>query len=193
VLNRQTSQLAAMGPNSGRNHALYTAAVQCGSYITGAGMNEREAVARLTDAATRNGLLAEDGPRSVAATIASGLRNGKANPKVVPEAADSLLAGIHPDTGEGTDDPDDGYEQLLAFHRAVDNETRRLRVQKTARERVAAEDAATVTIPRPVRLTDFLAIPDEPSAYRIDQVFPVGGRVVLSSQWKAGKPPSSAT
>ena len=39
----------------------------------------------------------------------------------------------------------------------------------------------------PVRLADFLAIPDEIIQYRIDSLWPSGGRVVLAAQFKAGK------
>ncbi|MCK0516980.1 AAA family ATPase [Williamsia sp. DF01-3] len=39
----------------------------------------------------------------------------------------------------------------------------------------------------PQRLDDFLAVPDEPTKYRIDGLFPIGGRIMLSAQYKAGK------
>jgi hypothetical protein len=64
-LDRQATQVASMGPNTGRNVALYTAAVICGSFIAGAGMDEQNVVDRLREAADRCGLTAEDGPRSV--------------------------------------------------------------------------------------------------------------------------------
>jgi hypothetical protein len=37
------------------------------------------------------------------------------------------------------------------------------------------------------RLNDLLSEPDEEVLYRIDRLWPVGGRVVLNAQWKAGK------
>lgn len=44
-----------------------------------------------------------------------------------------------------------------------------------------------VTLPELVTLTDFLAVPDEPTTYRIDRLLPIGGRAVLAAQYKAGK------
>ena len=84
ALRRQCDELATMGRDTGRNVALYTAALKLGSFVAGAGLDEADVVARLTVAADRCGLIAEDGPQSVAASIASGLRNGRANPRAVP-------------------------------------------------------------------------------------------------------------
>jgi AAA domain len=44
-----------------------------------------------------------------------------------------------------------------------------------------------VKLPPFTRLSEFLTTPDEPAIYRIDQLWPVGGRVVLAAQYKAGK------
>jgi hypothetical protein len=102
VLDRQAAQVACMGPNSGRNVALYTAALICGSFIAGAGMDEQAVVDRLREAADRCGLTDEDGPRSVAASIASGLKNGKKNPRAVPDAdGNPLIASAAGAADEG--------------------------------------------------------------------------------------------
>jgi transcription termination factor Rho len=42
-------------------------------------------------------------------------------------------------------------------------------------------------LPPLIRLDEFLATPDEDITYRVDQLWPVGGRVVLAAAWKAGK------
>lgn len=39
----------------------------------------------------------------------------------------------------------------------------------------------------PIPLTEFLATPDAEAIYRLDQLWPAGGRVILSAQYKAGK------
>ena len=93
ALTRQAAALARMDRNSGRNVALYTAALKLGSYVAGAGLDQARVVEVLTDAATRCGLTAEDGPRSVAASISSGLRNGRANPRAVPDAPAGEVVG----------------------------------------------------------------------------------------------------
>jgi hypothetical protein len=41
--------------------------------------------------------------------------------------------------------------------------------------------------PPVVNLIDMLAIPDEPARYRVEDLWPVGGRVLLAAQYKAGK------
>lgn len=51
--------------------------------------------------------------------------------------------------------------------------------------------APTPTVPdqtlHPIPLTEFLATPDSPITYRLDQLWPAGGRVILAAQYKAGK------
>jgi 5S rRNA maturation endonuclease (ribonuclease M5) len=42
-------------------------------------------------------------------------------------------------------------------------------------------------LPPLIRLDHFLATLDEPLAYRVDQLWPTGGRVILAAAWKAGK------
>lgn len=41
--------------------------------------------------------------------------------------------------------------------------------------------------PSMVSMQDFLSIPDEDTTYRVDEVFPVGARILLAAQYKAGK------
>jgi hypothetical protein len=64
---------------------------------------------------------------------------------------------------------------------------RRLRAQEAAKERLRSEAAGQVTIPPLQRLDDFLARPLDPITHRIAGLWPVGGRVLLAAQWKAGK------
>lgn len=63
----------------------------------------------------------------------------------------------------------------------------RLKAQEGARRQLAAEDRASHPVPEPLRLTDLLAEPDTPVDYRIDQLWPTGGRVILSAPMKSGK------
>lgn len=71
-------------------------------------------------------------------------------------------------------------------------------VNKKAREKWARDEGYAMAdraraaktakaIPTPVSLTDFLAEPDEDAEYRIEGLFPVGGRILLAAQQKAGK------
>ena len=70
--------------NGGRNDALFEAALKLGSYIAGAGLDEQKVIAALEAAAEAVGLLEWTGERQVKATIRSGLRDGKKNPRAVP-------------------------------------------------------------------------------------------------------------
>jgi AAA domain len=47
--------------------------------------------------------------------------------------------------------------------------------------------SASDDLPPLVRLDEFLAAPDDDLAYRVDRLWPLGGRVILAAAWKAGK------
>lgn len=84
-------------------------------------------------------------------------------------------------------DADDAVEAELAFNRAVNTETHRLRVREAANKILAEEHTDATTEPDMQRLDEFLAIADDPAVYRIEGLWPVGGRVVNAAQYKAGK------
>lgn len=114
ALTGQVDEIASMGPNTGRNHALFTAALKLGNYVAGAGLEEGRVEAALVDAARSCGLLDEDGQPAVLATIRSGIRAGKQTPRSVPEptrttgstgsttSTGSVKRGSEPDTAGST-------------------------------------------------------------------------------------------
>lgn len=69
----------------------------------------------------------------------------------------------------------------------VDAAAYRLRVNDAARRKVAQLDGLRVEPPPVVELSDFLAVDDDPTTYRVDKVWPIGGRIVLAAPNKAGK------
>lgn len=74
ILTRELAALAAMPPASGRNHAVFRLACRVGRWIH-AGITPRERLVNgIIAACEANGLVEEDGVRSIQATIASGLR-----------------------------------------------------------------------------------------------------------------------
>jgi hypothetical protein len=86
ALEYEIAALAATLPG-GRNHALNRAAF-CLFQLVGGGELERDHVVnRLIDACHRNGLVKDDGLRSVLATIRSGYRAGQQHPRTRPGAA----------------------------------------------------------------------------------------------------------
>ncbi|MCF7550491.1 AAA family ATPase [Pseudonocardia sp. WMMC193] len=68
---------------------------------------------------------------------------------------------------------------------AVQKELARLRARDEAQRLLRAENRPPV--PPMVRLREFLDEDDDPVRYRIDQLQPVGARIMLSAQYKAGK------
>jgi hypothetical protein len=82
--------LSAMGKNSGRNTSVYNKALKCGNYIAGAGLNETVVTDVLLDASRQNGLVQDDGERSVLASIKSGIKNGRVRPRAVPKPREQV-------------------------------------------------------------------------------------------------------
>lgn len=72
-----------------RNGAIFLAALKCGSYIAGAGMDEQEVRHALEKAAADCDYTAEHTEKAVRASIASGVRGGRKNPRAVPSAESS--------------------------------------------------------------------------------------------------------
>jgi hypothetical protein len=83
------------------------------------------------------------------------------------------------------DQPEPDYAAVFAEE--VEREARRLRIRDAAQRKIRREQQRDLGNLDPIRLTDFLAIPDEPVDYRIAGVWPSGGRIVLAAQWKVGK------
>jgi putative DNA primase/helicase len=84
ALKDECDALAAMPPNSGRNNALNTAAFNLFQLVAGGGLDENVVRDRLFAAAEACGLVAEDGAASVRATIESGAKAGRAQPRRAP-------------------------------------------------------------------------------------------------------------
>jgi hypothetical protein len=69
-----------MPKDSGRNVALNGVAYRLGRMVANGWLDQAEVVHSLRAAANSNGLVAEDGPRSIEMTIKSGLNAGLRNP-----------------------------------------------------------------------------------------------------------------
>lgn len=84
-----------------------------------------------------------------------------------------------------------GYDPLDVTNPAVEDqirtETLKVQIRDEARRRVRRQTHGTPDPPALISLGDFLAIPDPPQDYRIEGLWPAGGRVVLAAQFKAGK------
>lgn len=92
-----------------------------------------------------------------------------------------------------TDDQIKGLPKLtpeaiveLREREAAEHEAARMRVREMARTINAARGCA-VAPPQPLSLTDLLTQPDDDLTYRITDIWPAGGRVLLAAPYKAGK------
>jgi Protein of unknown function (DUF3631)/Bifunctional DNA primase/polymerase, N-terminal len=85
ALKDECTALAAMPKDSGRNNALNSAAFNLFQLVAGGGLDENEVCERLYAAAEACGLVAEDGAASVRATIESGAKAGRAQPRQAPD------------------------------------------------------------------------------------------------------------
>jgi hypothetical protein len=80
ALEREIEELAAAAPG-GRNTALNRTSFRLFQLVAGGELDGRDVADRLLDACHRNGLLKDDGLRSVIATIDSGSKAGLAHPR----------------------------------------------------------------------------------------------------------------
>jgi len=80
ALDKECNELAREG-SGGRNQALNNAALKLGGLVSAGALSEAVLIAALEEAASKNGLVADDGLHSVQATIESGLTAGKKTPR----------------------------------------------------------------------------------------------------------------
>lgn len=86
------------------------------------------------------------------------------------------------------DDPDaDPDLQRIQFRERVAAKARELELIEEARRLLARQKRADHVRPRPVRLDEFLGRRYDTPTYRVAELWPTNGRVVLSAQYKAGK------
>ena len=105
ALKDECAALAAMPPNSGRNNALNSAAFSLFQLVAAGGLDENTVRERLFAAAEACGLVAEDGAASVLATIDSGARAGRAQPRQAPDQDRVAQSGVHAvQAGDGDGD-----------------------------------------------------------------------------------------
>lgn len=71
--------------SNGRNDQLNISACKLGHYVAGGVLDEQDAIDTLMGACKANGLIGHTGERQCLATIASGMKEGKLDPKGIPE------------------------------------------------------------------------------------------------------------
>ena len=141
-----------------------------------------------------------DGSRSKGEATAEWLRSlrgaaqlvaGEPQGSTCPDDAIDWLSDIGAlgDTtdGEVGDDEPEVSESQKAYQDQVRRKAAELRILADARDALAAADAADAAPLAGVGLADFLAQPDEEVRYRVADLWPREGRVLLVAAAKAGK------
>lgn len=86
------------------------------------------------------------------------------------------------------DEPPTASDPRTAHEMRVDDELRTLRARDEARRRYRAEQVgAHNERPKPLTLTELLALPEEDESYLVTGLWPTNGRFMLNAQFKAGK------
>ncbi|MFS0898934.1 AAA family ATPase [Mycolicibacterium litorale] len=96
-------------------------------------------------------------------------------------ASDAEIAGLHELSNDEI--------TALRMEAAALREASRIRVRDRARSIIA--ERAAVAPPEPISLTGLLDQPDEDAAYRVEGLWPAGGRVLFAGQYKTGKSTAS--
>ena len=143
----------------------------------------------LLQACHTNGLIRDDGARSVEATIRSAFRKADCDgPRDIPEPGHAAhVTEVDPTAltpHAATDNESRDLHQIAVTRRAYE-----LRVNDEARALWTRQRAAMTGQQPPtlVNLVDMLAQPDDDAQYRITDLLPVGGRALLVAQYKTGK------
>jgi len=176
----ELSELAQC-PNGARNDTLNIVALK----LARLPIDRDQLRNDLIQACHTNGLIRDDGARSVDATIRSAFRKADGDgPREIPA---SRRAGQAMDVDAATLAPTAEAHDYMA--KAVRQRALQIRIDDEARELYADWQASAVghAIPDIVSLSDFLAVPDEDAEYRIADLWPTGGNVLLAAQFKAGK------
>lgn len=92
-----------------------------------------------------------------------------------------------PDVDTDGDDQDDEPQLLTAYEREVRRKYAELRVLDDARSLLAAHRTGDAPALEPIGLHHFLDQPDEDARYRINELWPAEGRVLLAAAAKTGK------
>lgn len=206
---RDECELVASTPVGQRDDTLNRAWFRMGRHIGAGNLTAQTAREQLAAAARLTGQPEHDIQRALRTGSTGGLAAGAQHPRqpatplAPPEppltfnghapqrdiGANNIPANVTPAQHPAASgvEPDSGDSAAQILERLVEHEAQRLRVRNLAHEKLAAEKSGELVLPHLSRLDTFLATPDDPLTYRINGLWPAGGRVVLSAPHKAGK------
>lgn len=189
VQTRIVNDVTAAGEGS-RWQVLQTAGVWgAAGLVLGGQITPDEAVTLCTELGTALGLdPAEIAriPREVARAL--GKRREPIQPRAVQSPADGpAMTGPSPGMPDGPRPADGPLSEASELERMTALYRLRALARDGARRQIAREAAGQQAQPEEKNLAAFLAEKREHITYRIDGLWPSGGRVILAAQYKAGK------
>jgi hypothetical protein len=193
ALLKECDTVACTPPNTARNHNLNAAKFNLARFINEGILSNAEVDSGLTSAARAAGLPdreIEQCLRGDRHQNDSAAKRGN-KPAVPPAATYGHVFEVDPETLQPVTS-DNGAEPQDAtdyFARTVRQRALQIRIDDEARELYNDWQASALgqTIPDIINLHDFLAVPDVDAQYRINDLWPTGGNVLLAAQYKAGK------
>jgi hypothetical protein len=181
--------------DGGFNDALNELCYEVGRWAATKGMSVDEAQQYVIDSMATHPVIGEADAADLTTIGSTGIRNGLENPWEVNEEyreLDDLIAP--PDPHEAPAVPTTAAGALLSVPDGfgklpprVQEHVRTLLARREAERFLREADGQQLGMPVFPTLTELLAEPDEAEAFLIDQVWPAGGRVFLTAQYKAGK------
>ena len=179
---RNEAERVALAPKGTRNHTLNVAAFNLASLAAAGALNPQDVDDTLTIAARQAGL--DD--TEIRATLASGRRGSaeKVGARTIPEPAVNVTEVNSHTITEPQPEPERDLHQLAVQRKAYE-----LQILDEARAYWTRQRATLMGQQSPpmIPMPQFLAIPDEDATYRVTDLLPIGARVLLAAQYKAGK------
>lgn len=189
---REESADVANAAKGTRNDTLNRAAFKLASLVDAGHLDATEVTDTLTAAARQAGL----SDNEIRATLQSGIRGSaaKVGPRQIPDTTPAVMEVTSDHFANADRDADsedtEGAEDGRSYHQMrVQQAVQELEIREDARQLFASKQAAILGqhMPTPESLTELLAVPDDDAQYRIADLLPVGARVLLAAQYKAGK------
>lgn len=191
AIKRELLNLSTAVPGT-RNSTLNNAALKLGRLS----IDRQELTAYLIKACNANGLVRDDGMGAVLKTIRSAF--GKADregQRVVPDleplgtVSEVEYETLAPkrDESTGGEDGDGDRDESARREQRIQREVAQMLEKNEARRRFDALTRPPAKQPTAWNISDLFAENFVPVDYRIERVAPVGSRVLLAAQYKAGK------
>lgn len=188
ALERECAELAAMPPDSGRNHKLNASGYgRIAGFVRSGELDYQHARDSLKAAALASGLTESETEATLKSAF--GAAETKGVVRTSPPREDIPPAYVLEETDEHGQPTEAAQEAQSHLNNAIRQRALQLRIDDAAREFYNDWQASQLgqSIPDIQTLQKFLETPDEDATYRITDLWPTGGNVLLAAQYKAGK------